>query len=184
VVIRLRAWADDRARTYWLRSVCSACGSHNPAQNMDFTDRSTRGWAGSLCCLICPTAMLSIALLFCLTPLLRIGQKPRSSLEMHCKAPPGYSWPSAHPRASPELTLTRGRLDLSATARFLSPVYARLSLQRLPVNAVQSSCREGSMARVINHSGCRSSAPEGLTFSFPAFNKSQAPMVWRLVCAL
>lgn len=86
VVIRLRAWADDRARTYCWRSVCSAWGSHNPAQSMDFTDRSTRGWAGSICCLICTVAKLSIALLFCLTLLLRIGQKPRSRREMHCKA--------------------------------------------------------------------------------------------------
>ena len=151
---------------------------------MDFTDRSTRGWAGSLCCLFCPVAKLSIALLFCLTSLLRIGQKPRSSREMHCKATLWILLILSPSSSFPSVNASKGLARFICHRSFFVSVYARSSLQRLPLNALQSSCREGSMSRIINHSGCSSSAPEGLTFSFPAFNKSQAAMAWRLLCAL
>jgi hypothetical protein len=81
---------------------CSALGSKSPTQNTDLTDPSASGWAGSLSCPICSAVTLSIAFLFCLTWLLRVGQMPRPSRELRCKAPPRYSWPSANPRASPQ----------------------------------------------------------------------------------
>jgi hypothetical protein len=82
---------------------CSALGSKSPTQSTDFTDQSASGWAGSLSCPICSAVTLSIAFLFCLIWLLRIGQKPQPSREPRCKAPPRYSWPSANPRASPQI---------------------------------------------------------------------------------
>lgn len=82
---------------------CSALGSKSSTQTTDFTDQSASGWTGSLSCPMCSAVTLSIAFLFCLTWLLRVGQKPRPGRELRCKAPPRYSWPSANPRASPQL---------------------------------------------------------------------------------
>jgi Protein of unknown function (DUF2946) len=82
---------------------CSSLDSKNPVQNTDITDQPANDWAGSLSCPICSAVTLSIAFLFCLTWLLQVGQRPRPSRELRCKAPPRYSWPSANPRASPQV---------------------------------------------------------------------------------
>jgi hypothetical protein len=82
---------------------CSSQGSKSPAQKTDVSDQPASGWAGSFSCPICSAVTLSIAFLFCLTWLLRVGQRPRPSRELRCKAPPRYSWPSANPRASPQV---------------------------------------------------------------------------------
>jgi hypothetical protein len=80
---------------------CSSLGNNSPVKNSDFTEQSASGWVSSLSCPICSAVTLSIAFLFFLTWLLRIGQKPRPRRELRRKAPPRYSWPSANPRASP-----------------------------------------------------------------------------------
>lgn len=80
---------------------CSSLGSPAPASKTDLTDLTVSGWSGSFSCPICSAVTLSIALLFCLGWLLRIGQVRRPDREQRCKAPPRYSWPSANPRASP-----------------------------------------------------------------------------------
>ncbi|MGA8136758.1 MAG: DUF2946 domain-containing protein [Pseudomonas gingeri] len=80
---------------------CSSLGNKGPSVNKDFSDQSTSGWSSTFSCPICSAVTLSIAFLFCLTWLLTVGQKPRPSRELRCKAPPRYSWPSANPRASP-----------------------------------------------------------------------------------
>jgi hypothetical protein len=80
---------------------CSSLGSPAPASKADPADLSASGWAGSFSCPICSAVTLSIALLFCLSWMLRIGQVRRPDREQRCKAPPRYSWPSANPRASP-----------------------------------------------------------------------------------
>lgn len=82
---------------------CSSVGSPAPASKADPADLSASGWAGSFACPICSAVTLSIALLFCLSWMLRIGQVRRPDREQRCKAPPRYSWPSANPRASPAL---------------------------------------------------------------------------------
>jgi hypothetical protein len=82
---------------------CSSQSSSAPASKADPADLSASGWAGSFACPICSSVTLSIALLFCLGWLLRIGQVRRPGREQRCKAPPRYSWPSANPRASPAL---------------------------------------------------------------------------------
>ncbi|MBZ9783772.1 DUF2946 domain-containing protein [Pseudomonas sp. REP124] len=81
---------------------CSSLGSKSPVKSGDFTEQSASGWAGNLSCPMCSAVTLSIAFLFCLAWLLRVGQQPRPSRELRCKAPPRYSWPSANPRASPQ----------------------------------------------------------------------------------
>lgn len=80
---------------------CSSQGSSAPASKTDVADLAASGWAGSFACPICSSVTLSIALLFCLGWLLRIGPVRRPDREQRCKAPPRYSWPSANPRASP-----------------------------------------------------------------------------------
>ncbi|WP_149086569.1 DUF2946 domain-containing protein [Pseudomonas prosekii] len=82
---------------------CSALGSKSPIQSQDFTDPSASGWTGSLSCTLCSAMTSSIAFLLCLTWLLRFRQQPRPIGELRCKAPPRYSWPSANPRASPQV---------------------------------------------------------------------------------
>ncbi|VVO27302.1 hypothetical protein PS723_04704 [Pseudomonas fluorescens] len=80
---------------------CSALGNKGPTLDTEFSDPSASNWASLFSCPVCSSVALSIALLFCLAWLLRIGQKPRHGHELRCKAPPRYSWPSANPRASP-----------------------------------------------------------------------------------
>lgn len=81
---------------------CSASGNKSPVQSTDYTDQSVSGWVGSFTCPICSAVTLSIAFLFCLTWLLRVGQKLRPSRELGSRAPPRYSWPSANLRAPPQ----------------------------------------------------------------------------------
>ncbi|PQZ93481.1 MULTISPECIES: DUF2946 domain-containing protein [Pseudomonas] len=80
---------------------CSALGSKSPLKSTDLSEQPANGWTASFSCPICSAVTLSIAFLFCLTWLLRVGRNPRPSRERRCKAPPRYSWPSANPRASP-----------------------------------------------------------------------------------
>ncbi|WP_349970046.1 DUF2946 domain-containing protein [Pseudomonas caspiana] len=82
---------------------CSALGNRISTESPDFSDQSPSSWAGSLSCPICSAVTLSIVFLFCLTWLLRIVQRPRPGRELRSKAPPRYSWPSANPRASPQI---------------------------------------------------------------------------------
>lgn len=80
---------------------CSALGHKGPTQDTDLGDPSASSWASLFSCPVCSSVVLSIALLFCLAWLLRVGQPPHPSRELRSKAPPRYSWPSANPRASP-----------------------------------------------------------------------------------
>ncbi|MEB0048509.1 MULTISPECIES: DUF2946 domain-containing protein [unclassified Pseudomonas] len=80
---------------------CSSLSDKSSIKNADVPDQSFSDWAGSLTCPLCSAVILSIALLFCLTWMLRARQAARPGRERRCKAPPRYSWPALNPRAPP-----------------------------------------------------------------------------------
>ncbi|MFJ7794335.1 DUF2946 domain-containing protein [Pseudomonas sp. NPDC096950] len=82
---------------------CSSLGDKQPSHTTEFTDQSVSGLSGSLACPICSAATLSVVFLFCLIGLLSVRRLLRPNREVRCKAPPRYSWPSANPRASPQV---------------------------------------------------------------------------------
>lgn len=48
-------------------------------------------------------SLIDLALLFTLVGLLRPARYRRRALAQRCKSPPRFTWPSANPRASPDL---------------------------------------------------------------------------------
>ncbi|MBX9753566.1 MAG: DUF2946 domain-containing protein [Pseudomonadaceae bacterium] len=71
----------------------------------DSSDSSTKSLlSGSFSCPLCASVTLSLGLLFCLSWLLRPSRQrflPRA-VERH--PPPRFTWPSANPRASPQVS--------------------------------------------------------------------------------
>lgn len=102
---------------------CSSLGNKQASHHTEFTDQSVSSWSGSLSCPMCSAATLSVVFLFYLIGLLSVRQVPRPRRELRCKAPPRYSWPSANPRASPQVQACQWPAD-RAVAHFRSSVFA------------------------------------------------------------
>jgi hypothetical protein len=81
-----------------------SCAVGDSGAAADYNDGSSKSLlSGSFSCPLCASITLSLALLFCLSWLLRPSRSrflPRPS-KRH--PPPRFTWPSANPRASPLL---------------------------------------------------------------------------------
>ncbi len=80
---------------------CSADDSAGPTLDSGSGSISDDSATPSFNCPLCGAISLGLALLFCLSWLLRPRRDRLPAWEPRSKAPPRYSWPSANPRASP-----------------------------------------------------------------------------------
>ena len=80
------------------------CAVGDSSSLADNSDGGQSSLGSTFSCPLCASITLSLALLFCLSWLLRPSRArflPRPS-ERH--PPPRFTWPSANPRASPQVT--------------------------------------------------------------------------------
>jgi hypothetical protein len=80
---------------------CSADNNAGPSLDSGSGSVSDNPSLSPFNCPVCGAVSLGLALLFCLSWLLRERRDRLPAWEPRSKAPPRYSWPSANPRASP-----------------------------------------------------------------------------------
>jgi hypothetical protein len=80
---------------------CSADNSSGPTLDSGSGSVNDASATTPFNCPLCGAVSLGLALLFCLSWLLRERRDRLPGFEPRSKAPPRYSWPSANPRASP-----------------------------------------------------------------------------------
>lgn len=80
---------------------CSADNSAGPTLDSGSGSINDDSGTTPFNCPLCGAVGLGLALLFCLSWLLRARSDRLPIREPRSKAPPRYSWPSANPRASP-----------------------------------------------------------------------------------
>lgn len=79
---------------------CSVDGNDGPLKSAGGAP-SSGSVTSTFNCPVCSGAIVVLALLFCLSWLLRLVRPTRFRPTVRSKAPPRYVWPSANPRASP-----------------------------------------------------------------------------------
>lgn len=82
-----------------------AAGHHaGPSPKGSVSDPAEKGLATFASCpFSASVSLIDLALLFSLAGLLRPARYRRRAVAQRCKSPPRFTWPSANPRASPDL---------------------------------------------------------------------------------